>query len=70
MELFFQHSESGSGHADDYETITLEGDGDVVVLSINNSSGTVKEVRGSRTSRYAITPDTLIDLIKKHGKSI
>ena len=70
MELFYQHSESGSGHADDYETITLEGDGKLVVLAINNVEQKVTGSDSSRTRRYSIAPDVLIDLIKKHGKGI
>jgi hypothetical protein len=70
MELSFEHSESGGGHADDYETVTLEGDGSLVVLSVSNVRNTVTGGQSSRESRYSISADALIELIKKHGKGI
>jgi hypothetical protein len=40
------------------------------VLSVSFVRGTVTGGQSSRESRYSISADVLIDLIKKHGKGI
>ncbi len=55
----------------DYEVVTLQPDGDNLLLVIENKNQPLKSSlpRTSQT-KYSITPRSLIDLIKEHGEKI
>ncbi len=71
LELSYAHSESGNEHRDEYEMARLLVENGQIVLEESVRSTNVYDLSDStRKQRYAISVDSLIDLIKKNGDEV
>jgi hypothetical protein len=71
MELYYHCGESGSGHREQTSQAVLKPDGEKsVLLTVSESDhNAIKNTMDKSESKYSISVDQLIELIKKHGKA-
>jgi len=67
IELEFEHLESGNGQEDDYEIITLAGDGSKLTMIVEVRECSTVDGQRKTVSRYQISPQALINFIRANG---